>query len=328
MRTLRLSVVAAGLLAAAAVSAGCLGTGEDRVLSIEATGVVRGLVYFDANGSREPESSDPPVERVGVRLVVAGTQDTLARAVTGADGLFQMPAVPVGTYTVAVDAATVPDSLEVVGIDPETVIAGREDTATTVIALSFPKVTVEEARDLPVGERVFVDGVALNARTAFGDQTIHLAGAARAIRVTRVRQATIFTGDSVRFLATTSTLDGQPTLDDAEPFLLAIAEKRKPERVETATAATADGGRLDAALVEIAGATIADTATVADGLALTVDDGSGPVEVLLDSDVRFEDLTIFVPGAVLDATGVLVPVPGVPGTWQIKPRSNADVTVP
>ncbi len=327
MRNARLIAGAAGLLLVAATS-GCLGTGEERVLSIEATGAIRGFVYFDANGSREPEASDPPVESVGVRLVAAGTQDTLARATTDADGLFAMPAVPVGTYAVVVDTTTVPDSLDVVKIDPETVVASRADTATTLIALSFPKVTVEEARDLPAGERIFVDGVALNARTAFGDQTVHLAGATRAIRATRVRQATIFTGDSVRLLGTTSTLDGQPTVDDAQPFLLAIAEKRKPERVETAVAATADGGRLDAALVEIAGATIADTATVADGLALTVDDGSGPVEVLLDSDVRFADLTIFVPGAVLDATGVLVPVPGTPGVWQIKPRSNADATVP
>lgn len=306
---------------------GCLGTGEDRVTSIDATGVVEGFVYFDANGSREPEFTDPPTALVGVRLLVGSTQDTLVRALTDRDGIFSMPAVPVGIYDVVVDPATVPDSLDVVDIDPTPIIATQGDTVVTLIALSFPIVSVEEARGLAAGERVFVEGVALNAQSTFGDQTVHLAGAAAAIRVTNVATASVFAGDSVRFLATTSTLDGQSTLDDASAFLLAVLDPPTPSRITTADAAGASAGTLDAALVQVIDATVTDTATVAEGFELTTDDGSGPLGVLLDGDVPFTDPTSFVPGTVIDATGVLVPVPGSPGVWMLKPRSDADLTV-
>ena len=37
---------------------GCENAGEDRVLGIEATGMVTGVVYFDANATRQLEDED------------------------------------------------------------------------------------------------------------------------------------------------------------------------------------------------------------------------------------------------------------------------------
>ena len=81
---------------------------------------------------------------------------------------------------------------------------------------------------------------------------------------------------------------------------------------------------LDAALVRMSNATISDTATVAGDFVLTVDDGSGVVEVVLDQDVGFL-LVPLVPSGVINVTGVLVPTGS--GAWQLKPRSGPDLAV-
>jgi hypothetical protein len=97
--------------------------------------------------------------------------------------------------------------------------------------------------------------------------------------------------------------------------------------VTTALAATADGGRLDAQQVVVRNATVSDTAAVLGDWRLTVDDGSGPLEVLLDA-VAFPQVTPgnrapYVPGNRFDIAGVLVPT-GT-GSWRLKPRSVAEL---
>jgi hypothetical protein len=56
----------------------------------------------------------------------------------------------------------------------------------------------------------------------------------------------------------------------------------------------------------------------------TVDDGSGSVLVVLDEDAGLSRAP-YVPGAVIDATGVLVPDGA--GGWMLKPRNNLDLVV-
>jgi len=233
--------------------------------------------------------------------------------------------LPVGSYHIAIDSASVADSVSVVRIDTIDVTVAPNDTVPVFIAISFPKVSVSAARDLPPGEKVFVDGVTLNGRDTFGDQTLHLTDATTAIRATRVRTAGIFPNDSVRLLGKTATNNGQPTLDDVTVFLVAVVGARSAEVVTSATAGSADGGRLDAALVEVRTTTIEDTLTVGEGFRLTVDDGSGPLTVLLDKDVAFESLAAYAPDAVIDAKGLLVPDGS--GTWILKPRADADLLV-
>jgi hypothetical protein len=93
----------------------------------------------------------------------------------------------------------------------------------------------------------------------------------------------------------------------------------------TAVAATADSAKRDAALVRVAAAVIADTATVFGDFVIHVDDQSGPLEVVFDRDAPFQ-LTAFIPGATLNITGLLVPL--TPGRdWRLKPRQPTDVVV-
>lgn len=311
---------------ALALVAGCLGTSDDLVLDIEATGTVLGLVYYDANGSRAFDAGDSALADVGVRLLPAGSRDTLVRATTDEDGFFGMTGVPVGSYDVAVAAATLGDSLELIEADPATLTVLRDDSVSTLIAASFRSVGITEARGLPAGTRVFVEGVALNTLDVFGDSSVHLLGDSAAIRVLGLADDVILAGDSLRVLGTVGAQSGQPVLEDAVVFLLDILEPPEPDSVSTATAAAAEAGALDAALVRIAGATIADTATVAGGFRTTVNDGSGALVVLFDEDIGFADLSPFVPGAVIDAIGVLVPDGA--GAWILKPRGDADLTIP
>ncbi len=312
-------------LALVLLTPGCESTGSDHVLAVEATGVARGLVYFDADGDREPAAPDTGLAGVAVELFPAGGRAPVARVVSDSSGRFRMAGLPVGSFVTRIDSATVPDSMAVVRIADSSVLIPPADSVVILVAVGFPRVSIAEARLLPVGAKVFVDGIALNAFATFGDSTLHVADTGTAIRALRVRPVAVFAGDSVRLVGTVGASGGQPVLTGATVFLLAIRAAPPPMAVTTALARSADGGRLDASLVEITGATITDTATLAnDDVALTVNDGSGALEVVLDDDVVFT-LALYTPGEAIDALGVLVPVGG--GVWRLKPRFEGDLVV-
>lgn len=302
----------------------CDNAGEDRILSLDANGVVRGLVFFDRNGDREADASDVTLAGVRLGLVAVGTRDTVARGTSDGNGAMSLAGVPVGPYLVVVDSESVGDTAQVVGIDSAEIAMRPGDTVTVDVTVSFPIVSVAEARALPIGARVFVEGVALTGRNDFGDAAVHLADTSGALRATRVSTVGVFRGDSVRLRGGIAAQNGQRTLDQVEAFTLAIAAVPPPVEIETGTAASAGGGGLDAALVRVLDATIMAVDTLAGELEMMVDDGSGVLEVVLDRDIDF-DFTPFVPSAMVTVTGVLVPTN--PGMWVLKPRSAGDVVV-
>ena len=202
----------------------------------------------------------------------------------------------------------------------------RASTDLTIIPL--PVTTIAAARGLPPGQLVVVVGVALNGSGVFSDTTVSLADNTGSIRLTRLRTS-VSAGDSVKVRATTSTRDGQPTLDDVTSTSLGRGLIPAAAALSTQVTATADGGRSDAALAIVHNATVSDTATVAANFTLTVSDGSGNLRVVLDraADVTFRAPQlpgVYIPGNKFDIVGVLVPT-GT-GTWQLKPRSSADLT--
>ena len=198
---------------------------------------------------------------------------------------------------------------------------------------AWNRVVVQSGGDPPDGTRAVITDTGAAGSFGTEEETVQACtGGTWAIRATNVGTAVIFAGDSVRFLGTTSTRDGQPTLDEVSPLILDITEVPPAIRLTTFRASTADSARYDAALAQIATATITDTATVASGFALSVDDGSGLLRVLLDSNIPFAADTLpvdslYVPGVVIDATGLLVPIPGDTAKWELKPRSNADLEI-
>ncbi|MCH7476332.1 MAG: hypothetical protein IIA27_16935, partial [Gemmatimonadetes bacterium] len=118
--------------------------------------------------------------------------------------------------------------------------------------------------------------------------------------------------------------DGQTVIADVVSFTLAFSRVPPPVEITTLVADGADGGVLDAQLVKVIDATIGTTSTVGGDFVMTVDDGSGPLEVVLDKDITF-NLTLMVGGTIVDVTGVLVPTGA--GTWQLKPRGSGDIFI-
>ncbi|MGH7341157.1 MAG: hypothetical protein ACREKH_11755, partial [Candidatus Rokuibacteriota bacterium] len=98
----------------------CDSAGGDRVLAIEATGVVQGFVYFDRNGSRVADQGDTLLG--GVRVRLSGRPGPVLTMTSSADGAFRF-AAPVGRYMVGMDTTTLPgDSLTLVRVSPDTVL--------------------------------------------------------------------------------------------------------------------------------------------------------------------------------------------------------------
>ena len=190
-----------------------------------------------------------------------------------------------------------------------------------------PVVTIAEARAMPAGEPAVIGGLTLNSLSTFGDSSVHLVDATGSIRGTNVGPLVIFVGDSVRFRGTLSIENGRRTLDLISPFLVTHETNQNPPQptvLSTVQAQTASGGTWDAALVQVTAATIAsDTLTSPNGdFSFSVDNGGGPLSVILDVDTGISTTTI-VPGNTITLVGLLLPT-GM-GTWLLKPRSNSDL---
>lgn len=292
------------------------------VLGVEATGTVVGLAFVDRDGD---EILDPSIDgpAAGVRVhLVRGERDTLRRTATDAGGLFEFVDVPVGAYRVATDS--LPAGLRLVWIREASVTVAASDTAATLIALGYPRLTLSESRAAElVGRIVSVEGVALNSWQSFGDSTLHLADRTGTLRAARVQPVDLPQGYRTRVSGTLSVRDGQPIIADAIATVLGPGTPPEPVTLSTDSAATAADGTLDGGLARIEAAVIQTAVVSGRDFLLTVDDGTGPLDVLLDADLPFVVDEAYAPGGVLAATGLLVAAPG--SRWRLKPRSPMEV---
>jgi len=209
--------------------------------------------------------------------------------------------------------------------------------STADVVEQVPSVSIRQARALTVGSKAFVLGVALTDETGlrtagtFGDSTLHVADTSLAIRLMNVHDALIAVGDSLRIFAVRSTRDAQPSLDQAVLTTKGtganVAALLKTLTTLQASQATGTGGTADAALVRVLTATVADTATVPGALRIHVNDGTGLLEVRLDSLAFSGGFPAKVDsiGAKFDIQGVLVPA--AVSVWRLKPRSTSDFTL-
>ncbi len=324
MRASRLTLAGLALAALAA----CDNAGAYRTVGITATGVVRGLVYFDANGSGGFDAADAPLAGARVRLVLPLSNDTLLRAVTGVDGSFRVDGVPVGSYNVVVDPTSVGDSAQIVRVTAGPLQLRPADSVSVEAVASFPLRTTQQVRSATLGERIFVTGVALHGRATFSDTLLHVVDTSGALRATRVRPTAAVEGDSVRLRGRVALRNGQRVLDDVTVYVLGATFVPTAPVLSSLVASTGDAGGRDAALVRVLDAVVSDTATVLGNLTMTVSDGSGDLTVVLD---RLADIAFRAPfavgslaaGARYDLTGVLVPT-GT-GTWVLRPRGALDL---
>ena len=321
-------------LAAVAPLTACDPAGEDRILSIEATAAVTGVVFVDVNGTGALEAQDTAA-RVPVALIRFGTVDTVARTTTGSTGIFNFLDVPVGRYEVAVLNSALGDSLQVVfveqpegGPDADSTIVelALGDTAGLTIGVGFPTLSIVEARAAAPGRKVFVRAVSQTFRDEFGDTSLYVRDDDAAIRVARILSPNVFPGDTVNVLGITGSRAGQPVLVNVATFVLAVGSSPDPVEVSPADVPGALGGALDATLVSVADLTVEDTTRIdADDLILHTFYGGTAIDVLVHQDGSF-DFADYPELSMIDVIGILVPA-SAGGDWRIQPRSADDITV-
>jgi hypothetical protein len=324
----RLTVAVAALLAVA----GCENGGATRTLGVAATGVVRGSVYFDRNGSRTQDVEDASFAGARVRLLSAAGGDTLFRATTDADGRFVLTGVPVGSYAIVLDPTSGGDSAVAVDPAPQPITLLPGDSVDFVTAISYPSRTIAEARTLAPGSTIFIRAIALHARAIFSDTTLHVIDSTGTLRVTRLQPSAVAVaaGDSIVLRGRVGLRLGQRVLDGGSVYAVAPTLIPSAPTITTAQAATAGAaGILDAALVQVLNAQVIDTSTVAGQFQMTMNDGSGAVVVILDraADLGFRaplPTGVYLPTRRFDLSGILVPT-GT-GVWRLKPRSPLDLT--
>jgi len=326
---MRLLTALTAIIAATAAAAGCTNDGSDLGPSPLGERTVAVGVYLDRDGSRTLTALDTVFPKARVALLIRGSSDTFKVQVASTNGIAQFNNIPLGQYSVAVDPKSIGDTIQVQAIDSSDVTVTAADSSVGVLArLGYPEVSIRQVRGLPAGRRVFVRGIVLAGVQSFRDTTSHLSDSTGALRLTRVALRGGLTGnnpgDSVSVLGVTSSRAGQPTLDLSVISRFGARPEPIPLAVGTGPAATASNGAWDAALVQITGALISDTATVAPDFLVVVSDGTGALEMILDGNLPFPR-TAFRPGRSLNARGVLVPN-GV-GGWVFKPRALGDVVI-
>jgi hypothetical protein len=308
---------------------GCANAGEDRLLTVGSPGVVLGFVVFDVNGSGTVDVGDDSMPGVRVRLQAIAASDTIASATALSDGSFRMASVPVGRYRVVVDtapfAAAVLDTVVVAHLDSTLLTVSPSDSVAVNVLIGYPHVTVREARTtVPLGRKVWIEGVGLNSVATYRDTTLHVQDTSAAIRTTRVRPPPTAPGDSVRVRGTTSLRSGQRTLDDVTVVPIAATFLPPATSLTSAVAASAANGTRDAELVQVDSATVSVVDTVPPGdVRMMVNDGSGSLEVLLDATAVQSNPT-YAAGNAFRIVGLLVPT-GTAGLWRLKPRSFQDL---
>jgi hypothetical protein len=284
--------------------------------------------FLDRDGSRTIVLPiDTTYTGARIALLNRGNGDTVKAVATDARGVARFSNVALGEYRIAVAPGSIGDSLQVAGIDSANIkVTLADDTTRLIVRLSYPEVTFRQARALPAGRRVFIRGVILAGVQSFRDTTSHAADSSGAIRMTRVVLRGGLTGnspgDSVSALGYTSSRAGQPTLDQAIIGRFGTRPAPVPLFISSGKAASADGGLLDATLVQVSTATISDTATITPDFKIIGSDGTGSLTVLLDANIGF-NRTFFKPGFKMTVRGVLVPDGA--GGWSLKPRDVNDV---
>lgn len=318
------------LLSALVLPAACNNAGDDVTFGPFPTGQIGVLVFLDRDGSGGPTSSDTSVTGVRVALLGLSGSDTVRALLTDPNGFALFDSVPLGDYRVAVDSARLGDSLRIAAVDSAQVqVLAGGGAIGVLVRLAFPEVSLKAVRSLPLGAPVFVRGVVLAGVQSFRDTTSHLADSSGALRLTEVALAGGLVGnnpgDSVVAQGRVGSRAGQPVL--AMSRLTRIASRPAPISLPVSTlfASTAGAdGALDAALVQVTGAVISDTVSSAPDFRITVSDGTGDLVVTIDGNLTFVR-TVFAPGRILDARGVLVP--DGPGKWSLKPRAGGDLVL-
>jgi hypothetical protein len=322
LRPAALALVTFGALA-------CDNAGSDLGVGLPAGRALSAQIYFDSDFSGTATAADTTIAGIRVYLMVGGTQVVLDSTTTDATGLVGFTNLEPGPYTISVDSAqALGDSLLTTLTPAVVTVTNTGPTPFISARLGYPELTVSGARGAAAGRRVVVAATVLAGGQLFGDSSAFVRDSTGAIRLPgSVVSAggSVIPGDLVRVLGRVGSRGGQPVLEAARIALFFPGfANPAPDTLTSAEAANALAGARDADLARVLAGEITDTITQGADFLVTIDDGSGPLGVLIDGLLRLPTVA-FVPGDSLNVLGVLAPLGG--GTWQLRPRAQQDLTV-
>ncbi len=306
----------------------CSNAGEDLGIGLPGARAMSAQVFYDRDFSGTATQADTAFAGLRVFALVAGTQDTAGSATTDANGLVDFSNLTPGQYTIAVDSLQVLGDTMVTTLTPARVTIANTGAAPFISArVGFPVLTVTGARTGTPGRKVVVAATVVAGSQSFSDTTVHVRDGGAAIRLT---QATVtfgglvLPGDGVRVLGRIGSRGGQPVLDTAQIVLVFPGAAPVPDTLTSDEAARALAGIRDADLVRVTAGEITTTSPQGADLQVTIDDGSGPLDVLVGAALVGPSGP-FVPGDSLNVAGVLVPGGG--GRWRLRPRATQDIII-
>ena len=323
------TILGLAALTAALAGSACESSRTPSVLAIEAAGRVQGRLFLDLNGNAKEDTGDTPIRGWVVQLV-GGNGAVVGSATSDSTGAFAVDEVPTGHLLVSVDRVPLGDTLEVFGLalGRETTL-GRGDTLVVSVGFTFPKVSLAALDTVRAGRRVFVEGVALNPITSTGPRELHIRAGGDAARITNLVRTPVNPGDSVRVLARRANEAGQVILTAGQVTLLGVSvADPQPRELTTKNAASAQDGVAREDLVRIRNADLVRSRNELNDVVLTVDDGTGQLEILIRSFLG-ADSSFFKPDSVRvqQAAGLLVPYLDDAGKprWRLATRSALDL---
>lgn len=318
-------------------STACLDEPADPFV-VTGEGAVEGQLYLDQdrNGIFDPSAGDMVLPNVALEIRNRGTDETVPGTAlsTSSEGRFTMASLPPGTHDLWADEATLPDGALLCRNPAPVSIYRFETTALQLAAEPVCLISIQEAKDGELGAFVNVQGIVTAAGDDIrGDYTYVQDGSA-GIRVFSSSFADqVERGQRITMTATVAEFNDD--LQFSSPALVSVdgdVGVPAPQPVTTGELAAAgpiSNDPLQGRLVVVRGANLIRGFTSGGDRNGLLDDGSGTVEIRVESGVSSDN-----GDAILDALGMQVggcyDVVGVVGnfrgTGQIFPRDTDDVT--
>ena len=323
------------ILAGLVVMAGC-DADTAPPFEIEGTGWIEGHLFLDQERNQrfDPGDGDSAIADAQVEVRERGTSRTFGSPViTDVEGRFTVEALPPGTHDLLVIEASVPEGVEICQ-NPVPVSVYRNEPASVVIgARDACLISIEEARELGVGEFVNIRGIVTSHPGQVQSNFVYIQDATGGIQffTSALDDAGLQIGDRIDVSGEldefNSTLQlGSVQLNEVEPGVGAPA----PTELTTAQImadAPNMSGPIQGLLAVVRGAELQSSFDSGGSRNASIDDGSGFALVRVASGVTgntgdqiLDDLGLQV-GACYDIVG-LVGAFGSDG--QLFPRSADD----
>ena len=184
-------------------------------------------------------------------------------------------------------------------------------------------VPIATARALPDGTQVTIEGIALTG-SDFADGGGFLVDESAGVAVL-LSDGAFARGDRLRVTGLMDDRYAQRTLRASAADIVVLGAGAEPAAVDFATGAVGEG--VEARLVRVAGTVLGAPTALSTGLAFEIDDGSGPIRLLVGSATGI-DVTAWAAGFAVDAIGVVgqrdASGTGTAG-YRVQPRDGADI---